>query len=250
MALLKDKGICIRSTDYSETSQILTFFTSENGKISVIAKGSRRSKSSAFSGPIEICSAGDLVYSIKEGEKLGTLTEYNPTFLLTGIRKKLLSLNICFLAAELLNLFTQEHDPHPELYDEAITFLKKLDESPENQAACNLIIFEFDLLTYTGSLPVTGMCTNCKRKFANDWKQYYFSTSAGGLICRDCEAAFVDKKTISFDTAKCLNSPQSSIDAAKAAIIQTQELLLDYITYVLEKKPRTSQMVLQLLKNL
>ena len=44
--LKKDKGICIRTTDYSESSQILTFFTAQNGKLSVIAKGAKRPKSS------------------------------------------------------------------------------------------------------------------------------------------------------------------------------------------------------------
>ncbi|MFQ6036643.1 MAG: DNA repair protein RecO, partial [Sedimentisphaerales bacterium] len=55
--LIKDTAICIRAVDYSETSQIVTFFTRATGKIRAIAKGSKRPKS-AFDGPIEILSFG------------------------------------------------------------------------------------------------------------------------------------------------------------------------------------------------
>ncbi|MEN6384226.1 MAG: DNA repair protein RecO [Phycisphaerales bacterium] len=250
MAVVKDKGICIRAMDYSESSQLLTFFTHAGGKVSVIAKGSRRVTKSAVSGTIEICSAGDMVYAIKEGQKLGTLTEFNPTFFSSGIRKKLLAINCGFFAAELLNMFTQEYDAHPKLFDEAIVFLKKIDENPDNKAPAFLIIFQFDLLTYTGSLPVTDMCANCKRKFNTASKQYFFSVSGGGFVCRDCESAYVDKKIVSLETAVCLNNPLKSVDASSSALIQTEQLLIDYITYVLERRPKTAQMVLQLMNTL
>ena len=249
MALIKDNGICIRSTDYSESSQILTFFAKDSGKISIIAKGSRRTKSS-FTGTIEVCSAGDLVFSLREGEKLGTLTEFNPTFFCTGIRKKLLALNAAFFAAEMLSLFTKEHDPHPELFDESMFFLKKLDESPDDKILPFLILFEFSLLTFTGSQPLANICANCKRQFDANWKQYFFSIAAGGLICRDCESAFADKKMLTFESAFCLSQPQKITKAKKQSLVQIEEILIEYITYVLEKRPRTVQMILQLIKTI
>lgn len=248
MELIKDKGICIRSVDYSESSQILTFFTYNGGKVSVIAKGSRRTTKSSFSGTIEICSVGDMVYSIRDGEKLGTLTEFNPTFFSTGIRRKLLALNCGFFAAELLNLFTQDHDRHPELFEQAVMFLKNLDQNPDSRAPAFLISFQFALLTYAGSMPTIDMCVSCKRKFNTGSKQYYFSVSGGGFVCRDCQTAFADKKTLTPEAAMCLNDPEKCTDAKPAAIVQAEELLIEYITYVLEKQPRTAQMVLQLFR--
>jgi DNA repair protein RecO (recombination protein O) len=250
MELIKDKGICIRSVDYSESSQILTFFTCSGGKVSVIAKGSRRTTKFSFSGTIEICSAGNMVYSIREGEKLGTLTEFEPTFFLTGIRKKLLALNCSFFAAELLNLFTQEHDRHPELFDEAITFLKNLDENPDSKTPAFLVAFQFALLTYAGSMPTVDMCVKCRRKFNANSKQYYFSIAGGGFVCKDCQGTFRDKNLLTPDAAVCLNSPGECFGAKTQALVQAEELLIDYITYVLEKKPRTAQMVLQLFKTI
>ena len=71
--LTKDTAICVRTTDFSETSQILTLFTRAAGKISAIAKGSKRPKS-AFDGPVEVFSYGRIVFSDSTKEKLATLT--------------------------------------------------------------------------------------------------------------------------------------------------------------------------------
>ena len=249
MTLKKDKGLCIRATDYSESSQVLTFFTRAGGKIGVIAKGSRRPKSS-FSGAIEVCTVGDMVFSLKDNDKLGTLTEFNPIFFGLEIRKKLFALNCGFFSAELLNLFTKEHDPHPALFDDAVLFLHKLDENPDNKVLPFLILFEFSLLENTGSQPACGSCANCKRKFDADWKQFYFSPSASGFICRDCEAAFTDKKIMTFECACCLNQPSKVLNAQTAALVAVEEILIDYITAVLERRPKMADMVLGLIKKL
>ena len=73
--LTKDAAICIRAVDYSETSQIVTFFTRAAGKINAIAKGSKRPRS-AFDGPIEMFSHGKIVFADSTRERLATLTEF------------------------------------------------------------------------------------------------------------------------------------------------------------------------------
>ena len=247
MPLKKDKGLCIRTTDYSESSQILVFFTRDHGKIGAIAKGSRRLKSS-FTGTIEICTIGDMVFSLRDREKLATLTEFNPTFLGLVIRKKLLALNCAFFAAELLNLFTKELDPHPELFDQAVFLLQNLGDNPDDKILPFLILFEFAVLSLTGSAPLCDICANCKRKFGADWKQYFFSASTRGILCRDCESAFVDKKMIPVECAACLNQPSKILSAQQQTLIKVEEILIEYITSVLERPPRTADMVLRLIK--
>ncbi|MBN1787119.1 MAG: DNA repair protein RecO [Sedimentisphaerales bacterium] len=246
--LRKDKGICIRTTDYSETSQILTFFTADTGKLSVIAKGAKRPKSS-FGGPIELLTAGDMVFSVKDSEKLGTLTEFNPTFLGFTLRKKLFALNCALFTAELLNLFTKELDPHPSIFDAAIILLRTLDKDPDNQALSKLILFEFTLLEETGSSPVFDRCINCKRDFDANWKQYYFAVSDNGIVCRDCEAAFVDKRVISRETAAYLNKSDNIPQADWGVLVSIQNLLIEYITHILERPPRTAVTILKLINS-
>jgi len=244
--LKKDKGICIRTTDYSESSQILTFFTAQNGKLSVIAKGAKKPKS-FFSGPIELCTAGDMVFSLRDGEKLGTLTEFNPTFFGFALRKKLFALNCGFFACELLNLFTKELDPHPTMFNEAVLFLQRLEESPDNKILPFLILFQFALLSEAGSKPLCDCCVNCKKKFADNWREFFFSLSANGFICRDCESAFIDKKKISGECAKCLNQSAKILNCDNKVLVEMQNLLIEYITHILERPMRTASMILKLM---
>src|SRR2546421_241409 len=42
MPLARDRCVCLRKVEYSETSQILTLFGREHGLMSVIAKGAHR----------------------------------------------------------------------------------------------------------------------------------------------------------------------------------------------------------------
>jgi len=139
--LTKDVAICIRAVDYSETSQIVTFFARAAGKISAIAKGSKRPKS-AFDGPIEIFSYGKIVFSDSNKEKLATLTEFAPHQLGvpstqkarrfdagqvargTGLSNNLFTMNCCLFSTELLNKLTHDYDPHPQLFDDFLQFLE------------------------------------------------------------------------------------------------------------------------------
>ena len=75
--LVKDIGICLARRDYSETSQIATIFTRDNGKLRGIAKGVRRVKSK-FSGGIELLAQGQIIFSLGQGRPgLLNLAEWN-----------------------------------------------------------------------------------------------------------------------------------------------------------------------------
>ena len=122
--LTTDSAICIRAIDYSETSQIVTLFTRTTGKISAIAKGSKRAKS-AFDGPLEIFSAGEIVFSHRENQKLATLTEFEQKPIFAGLRKNLAPLNAALFAAELVNELTDQYDPHKGLFEIFSQFLQQ-----------------------------------------------------------------------------------------------------------------------------
>ena len=129
--LTKDLAICIRAIDYSETSQIVTFFAKAAGKIDAIAKGSKRPKS-PFDGPIEVLSYGNIVFVDSAGEKLATLTEFQQQPTIINLHGNLFVLYACLFAAELMSNLTHDYDPHPELFDSFLEFLLNADkQDPE-----------------------------------------------------------------------------------------------------------------------
>ena len=246
--LIKDSAICLRTVDYSETSQIVSLFARTTGKISAIAKGSKRPKS-AFDGPIDIFSYGEIVFSDSSREKLTTLTEFEqqPAFTLMGTNQ--LSLNASLFAVELIDSLINEYDPHPELFDSFLQFLKNTNEIRDTLGASRdtltlLILFQLSLLKEIGLQPILNACVNCKSKYGSNWPQCYFSNSANGLLCRDCEAGFQDKIKLNQSTANCLADLKTIGKADEKTLQQIEKVLINHFTEILNRPPKMAKYIL------
>jgi len=249
--LIKDTAICIRAVDFSETSQIVTFFARAAGKISAIAKGSKRPKS-AFDGPIEIFSYGKIVFSDSNKEKLATLTEFESAYGgagFTSLSNNLSALNSCLFAAELLNNLTHDHDPHPQLFDDFLQFLQNAQEgNKKTEMLALLILFQLSLLKEVGLRPVLNACANCKTKYEGrkTRDEIYFSSSANGLVCRDCEASFPDKLRLTKRAANCLANLKLIAESQEKTLIEIETVLVHHFTELLGRKPKMAKYVLNL----
>jgi len=280
--LTKDSAICIRAVDYSETSQIVTFFAKATGKFTAIAKGSKRPKS-AFDGPIEVFSFGRIVFSDSNKEKLATLTEFQQQPSLTGLSKNLFALNCASFAVELLSNLTDDYDPHPQLFDGFIDFLRSVNEPRatsdgrrparrlvrrsfsedgslgEGGATISLLIlFQFTLLKEVGLMPVLNYCVNCKtraggrparrsglREGGATRDVFYFSSAANGIVCRDCEAAFPDRVELTTSAAKCLGDLKLVPEADERTLNEIEKLLISHFTYTLGRVPKLAKHILK-----
>src|SRR5258708_4577463 len=107
MAADKATGIVIRTSDWSETSRIATFFTREFGKIRALAKGGRRLKSN-FEVALDLLTACSIVVIRKHSDGLDLLTEARVEERFTGLRSKLPTLYAGYYVAELLDAGTQD----------------------------------------------------------------------------------------------------------------------------------------------
>lgn len=246
--LTKDRAICIRAVDYSETSQVVTFFARLSGKVGAIAKGSKRAKS-AFDGPIEVLSCGDIVFAERSQEHLATLTEYQQKPTRGGLRRNLLALHSGLFAAELLNRLTHDYDPHSELFDQFAEFLDDLDGGVTNASRYDiltrLILFQLALLREVGLRPVLKTCANCKRSFAADWGECYFSSQANGLTCRDCEIHFPDRIRVSIVAADCLANVRKVAEAQERTLDEIEGVLVRHFTETLGYPPKMAKHIVK-----
>lgn len=234
----QDQAICLRSVTYSETSQIVTLLTRQAGKLSAIAKGSRRAKN-PFDGPIEIFAYGSIAYAPGRGEGLATLTEFSQQPLFRGLRVNLEALNAALLAAELTEKLTGTQDPHPDLFDGLQRFLTDVQGAQgKAEALLYLILYQLTLLTEAGIRPVFNRCSNCPRLFHKAWKTIYFSSRNNGLLCPDCEGAFVEKKRLSPPAAAALADLKNLKYANEKTIREIEALLLYHFTELLGKPPK------------
>jgi len=244
--LTKDRAICIRAVDYSETSQVVTLFGRLSGKIRAIAKGSKRPKS-AFEGPIEPLSFGDIVFSGSHKDKLATLTEFQPQPVGGELRRNLAALQSALLAAELLDSLTEDYDPHTALFDHFLRFVQDLEEGktgPDRRdIMIRLVLFQFVLLHEAGLQPILNVCANCKRSLGADGREVYFSASANGLICRDCEMSFPDKIRLSPKAAHCLADIKQIAQADQATLDEIEQVLIYHFTHILGRPPKLAKHV-------
>ncbi len=241
--LTKDFAICIKAVDYSETSQVVTFFARAAGKFNAIAKGSKRPKS-PFGGPIEIFSCGNIVFSDAGADKLATLTEFEPVFGEqdnAGLQNDLLALNCCFFAVELLGKLTEDYDPHPELFDSFLQFLRDV-KTGENQhrILALLILFQLALLKEVGVQPVLSCCTNCKTPHRRQTAggETFFSSAANGIICRDCQGAFPDRVRLSRPAANCLADLKIIAQVQPLTLNEIEKILIAHFTGILGHQPK------------
>lgn len=253
--LINDQAICIRTTDFSETSQIVTFFTEAHGKIGAIAKGSKRTKSS-FGGTLELYSYGPVLYQEASRGGLNTLREYEPRHdVVAALSRHMYGYYCSLLAGELLNKLTQEHDPHPNLYACFLDFLRQVSGAEAQQsgqavritqvqALGLLILFQCTLLAETGLKLRIEACGNCHNPPSEGEEEAYFSSQISSLICRDCEASFPDRLPLPPAVLACLRSPSQVVQAPEKTVIAVARLLLHHFTNLLHQRPKTAKYVL------
>ena len=188
-----DLAICLRVSDYSETSQVVTFLTRQGGLLRLLAKGSKRAKSKS-AGAIDLFSQGKCVYTLGRSGSLGTLIEFAETVSRPALRKRLDRLNVGLYMLEICTILLGPSDPYPEIFDllsNALNRLCQLDALPQ----AVLAYFQWRVLRHVGLLGQMDTCVNCGRKIGT--KGVYFSSSLGGLLCRDCASAAVEKYAVS-----------------------------------------------------
>ena len=195
MALVRDRCICLRRTEYSETSQILTLFSRGHGIVRVIAKGAhRRTKAGAsrFDGGVDLLDAGDAGFTHDPGKDLATLTEWSLRDGHLGLRKTLRGMYLGLYVAELVGRLFEEHDPHPELFDRIDATLTELETARHEES---FLSFQLDLLRETGYLAELSSCASCGSP-VSEREPTYFSAARGGVVCRNCEGVIHDRAAL------------------------------------------------------
>lgn len=194
MAIEKDQAIVLRLTDFSETSQVATLFTPEHGLVRLIAKGIRRGTAQRAAVGLDLLEHGDVSYiPTRTAGQLGTLTEWAQRNSFGGLRRELPRLYGGLYAVELVASLTEEEDPHPGLFEALLHTLTEL--ADDGEPLRRLAVFQADLLVALGFALNFEQCVVCGRPRGRA-SAAYFSSHSGGVLCRDCEPAQVEKRRL------------------------------------------------------
>lgn len=192
MASQKTRAITLRLIDYRETSQILTVYSRDFGRISLLAKGSKRRRRGT-QGTIDLLQLIDLVF-IERSAQLQLLTESALVEDFAGLRSDLSRGYAAFFVAELLLALTEDNDPNPPVFDLVVAALGMLCETERPNTV--LHAFEAHLLHLAGLFPRLDGCAWCGGALPPATK-VAFAAGAGGTTCPGCEASVPERIYVS-----------------------------------------------------
>jgi DNA repair protein RecO (recombination protein O) len=199
MSMEKTDALIIRLADFSETSRVVTFFTRDFGRISALAKGGKRLKG-PFEAALDLLAQCRIVFLRKSTPGLDILTEAQLSSRFKPSGRELVRFYGGYYIAELLAGLTEEHDPHPQLFEESIEALTRLQETNPQVA---IIRFELAVLREIGQLPALDVCVNCERP-ADGEGRWLFSVRQGGLVCPTCAQEPIAGEPVSAGTVAVL----------------------------------------------
>lgn len=207
----REPAICIYATDFSETSQVVHLLARESGVVHLLAKGSKRPKSST-GGPLDLLIEGEAVFIPPRPESMGTLTEFSATTHHSRLRSRLPALHAGLYLVEVVAIALAEADPHPEVFDLLSAALRRLDE-PDAPAPAVVAWFQWRLLQQVGLLGELTHCVGCGKVCVDTAGRTrpgsYFSSRLGGLLCRECETPRTEKFALDAPTTAALAALRS-----------------------------------------
>jgi DNA repair protein RecO (recombination protein O) len=236
-----DQAICLRAIDYSETSQVLWLLGREGGLVRVLAKGSKRPKN-RIGGPVDLFAEGRAVYTGGGGQALGTLIEFADQSPRSALRADLRRLSVGVYMLELCGELLADGDPHPRVFDLLHNALARLDQ-PDSDPPAVLAYFQWRLLGHVGLLGAMDRCAGCDGPVGR--RGAYFSSSAGGLLCRNCEGAAAEKRAVAPEALDALAALAAAAAGRKVplptpAARAVNALLAYHVEYQLGKRLKTA----------
>ena len=235
----------LRRIDHGDDDLIITLFTREKGKISVIAKSAKKSVK-RFSGVLDLFSVLQTVCTSGRGKGLLVLQEASLEQLFPKIRENIIKTAYASYWIELINQWLEEGQAQPQLYHLIRCMLEALDcdSMPEESLS---ILFQMRFLSLAGLSPNLDHCSACKT--ATDKiqeKGITFDIRKGGLVCGGCGTNAPSTIHLSKGTIKQLQwSNRNDLKKAmrlkitSVAIKEGLSFLEAFVPYHLGREPKS-----------
>ncbi len=201
--LLNTRALLLKSVRFQESSKILTFYSREAGRISVIAKGVLRPKS-PFGGKLETLRELEIILAVKENRNIQTMTEVEIIRLFHPERKHPDHMIYALAILELIDQTLAEGHTDPVFYDFLQAMLASLEEVSDGRVV--LWYFLLKLCSFLGFRPRFSDCQSCRSPLPLE--SAIFSFSDGTIYCSDCSPLMVNTRRLNSDQLTFLHRLQ------------------------------------------
>ena len=252
MPTFSTPAIMLRRIEFGDYDFIITFFTLNHGKVTVIAKSAKKS-TKRFSGILELFSVLDIVFGSARGKGLPVLKEAVLKQPFSKIRGDIKKTAYASYWAELINAWMEDNEKQPTLFYLLRYALGELDSASTPEAVLS-ILFQIRLMTVSGHSPNLRQCSICKTQLEDIKKaNIIFDLAKGGLVCENCSQNIPKMIVLSKGTIKQLLWIEKQ-DLTKAKRIRFTPQASDeglkfleaFVPYHLGKEPRSLKFLRQI----
>jgi DNA repair protein RecO (recombination protein O) len=233
MAIQKTEGIILSTANWSESSQMLTLFTPDKGKLTLTVKGSRKLNGKR-GRPLRFARLEFSCY-LREGSESGYLSDVEPVEVFLFEKDGQLGrLTFASGAIELLDNLLTALDPQPHCYHITLSFLRMADSIEKNRLAGLFAGYILRLISLLGFRPNLVGCVGCGSEMTPMAKDetkrpvWPFSIERGGIICSNCRRSTPGENQLIGLSAelhgKLVKLMESSLEEASQIPINLNEL--------------------------
>jgi DNA repair protein RecO (recombination protein O) len=244
--LYRTDAIILRRADFGEADRLITVFTPERGKLRLLAKGVRKT-TSRKAGHVELFMLTDLL--VAHGSTWDIISQAEIVEAYRELRENLDKTGHAYYLAELVDRFTEEHDPNAPLFELLAVTLARLNHLDE--PFITLRYFELHLLSLTGFQPQLHFCVTCGE--ALEPVENYFHLVDGGALCPRHGEARPNAEPLPLPILKALRYLQTEpweqvikLQLSPATRQHIETLLFNYITFLLERRLKSAEFLRQL----
>lgn len=237
MSLVKAHAIILHSRRQGETSKVLSLFSNEFGKLSLMAKGSRGVRSK-YLGTLEPFNHVSIVFYKKEQRFLQYLSQASIIDSYNNLHEKLGKMSLAAIPCEIIEKCEEFDHSHPKHFQLLLNTLNALDK---NEIGLRNIVraFQIQYISLYGFEPYLSACNFCSDSQIADAN--YFSLEHGTYSCEKCGYFQEFGKMLSHDTIETLRWLQKCpIDKAHSIKVvpeigdEIDSFLLNYYKWHIE----------------
>ena len=238
------QSFIMRIKEFGESDLLVTFFTSDRGRLKGVAKGARRSEK-RFANCLDLFCLTNLEYGL---QKKGELYFLNSCKLINGypgLRSDFSSLSLASYMIELTEILFPQNVVDENMFELLKQSFALLDG--ENRNDILRIAFEVKAMSLGGYGINFGKCCGCGRPYTGTGRAV-FMRDRGAIACLNCEKETVVCPGMTPDAVKELHALQSmpSIDLENIhltveQVLEIRPVLKLHMDYRLGKRLKSAK---------
>jgi DNA repair protein RecO (recombination protein O) len=182
------EAVVLRTLNHGDTSKIITLYSRKTGRLKLIAKGVRSSKSKA-TGLFQPTHHLRLAYYEKTQSELQLFKSGELVKGFYGLENDFDRLTLAQVVLELVDRGAEKEEPHPEVFNLLVATLERLND-PQQPTSLVYWYFHLQFLVEMGFRPETDRCHLCGTSLSDGGN---LRARLPGITCNQCEVPEADE---------------------------------------------------------